>query len=214
MRRKSYMGITFGRWTVTGDAPDQKRSRMLACVCECGNTKEIYLGSLTSGASSSCGCLNSEMASARRKTHGLAKTRTHNIWVPMKARCLNESCRAYKNYGGRGITVAERWLEFSNFLEDMGECPDSMSLERKENSEGYSKDNCKWATAKEQANNTRRNQTFSVDGQTLTISQISELYGVEYFMLRARLMILKWPVEKAIKTPSRQSKPTEITQAA
>lgn len=205
MKRKSYTGRVFGRLTVTGDAPDPRPGRRyLRCVCECGVTKAIYLGSLTTGVTASCGCLRAEMTSERRKKHGLSRSPTYNSWMGMKARCLKRACQAYKNYGGRGITVCDRWMSFENFLADMGECPPGMSIERLRNEDGYEPGNCEWATDKEQANNKRSNRVFELDGEQKTISQIAELKGLDYWFLRARLVVLRWPLERAINEPSRQ----------
>jgi hypothetical protein len=160
--------------------------------------KVVNVGTLLSGRSASCGCLNAELASARRRKHGMSKSRTYAIWLGMKARCLDQKNEAFHNYGGRGIQVCERWLDFSNFLADMGEAPAGLSIERKENDKHYEKDNCKWATPTEQANNRRSNRVFAVNGESLNIGQLAKKYNVPYWRLRARLLILKWPPEKAV----------------
>ncbi len=214
MKRECLVGRVFGRWTVVSDAPD-RLGRYLNCICVCGSSKEVAIGSIRSGISQSCGCLNAELSSERRTTHGVSGTRTYNIWVSMKARCLNVQNHAYANYGKRGIKVCERWMTFENFRDDMGECPEGMSIDRVDNNKGYEPTNCKWATAKTQANNKRTNRTYKVDGNAMTISQISEMFGIEYWMLRARLVILKWPVSRAISEPSRQKhKFHSLTQPA
>lgn len=118
---------------------------------------------------------------------------------------MNEASESYKNYGGRGIEVCARWMNFDNFLADMGECPAGMSIERLHNDSGYEPGNCKWATDKEQANNRRSNRKFEFDGELRTIGQISELKGINYWLLRARLVVLGWPIERAITEPSRQN---------
>lgn len=88
-------------------------------------------------------------------THGMYGTRTNRSWEAMKRRCLNPKANNYSDYGGRGISIPDKWLKFEGFYEDMGERPEGMSLERINNSVGYSKDNCRWATQKEQNNNKR-----------------------------------------------------------
>jgi len=99
--------------------------------------------------------------SERLSEHGMAHTRTWGAWKDMKARCSNPNLRNYPDYGGRGIRVCQRWIDsFENFLADMGQRPDGLSLERINNEGNYEPGNCKWATAKEQANNTRRNKNY------------------------------------------------------
>jgi hypothetical protein len=101
---------------------------------------------------------NPSVAYPNKTKHGMNKTPEWNAWVNMRQRCLNPNHTNYKHYGGRGIKVCERWLDFDNFLADMGRKPDpELTLERIDNSKGYEPANCKWATMKEQSNNTRRN---------------------------------------------------------
>ncbi len=94
------------------------------------------------------------------KTHGMKGTSTWIIWMGIKARCLNPNNNAYKNYGGRGIRVCDKWLKFEGFLEDMGTRPDGLQIDRLDNDQGYFKDNCMWVTAKENSNNRRKSRIF------------------------------------------------------
>lgn len=135
--------------------------------------------------------------SHRKVIHGKTNTSTFIIWCGMKKRCLNKNDRNYKNYGGRGITMCERWLEFQNFLEDMGERPDGKSLDRIDNNGNYCKENCKWSTRKEQNNNSRHNTYFTKDGETLSLKEWSDKLNIPYSRIIYRIMN-GWTYEQAI----------------
>jgi hypothetical protein len=160
-------GKRFGRWMVLAIHPKRVRygRRRLAvqalwlCRCDCG-TERLMLGSnLRCGVSTSCGCFKREQTIKRNLKHGHARrgnhTRIYDIWVSMLQRCLNPNAAGYRNYGGRGITVCERWLIFKNFYVDMGDPPPGLSLDRINNDGNYDPPNCHWATHAEQVNNRR-----------------------------------------------------------
>lgn len=128
------------------------------CICDCGNTCLVSSGSLTSGNTRSCGCIKQERTvkmGKANKTHGMCKTLEWEVWHAMIQRCENPNHAAYARYGGRGIKVCERWHKFENFYEDMGDRPEGLTLERRNNEKGYYPENCYWATQKEQSNNRR-----------------------------------------------------------
>jgi hypothetical protein len=133
------------------------------CTCSCGKSIETYAISLYLGTQS-CGCIQREITSKRATVHGKYGIPEYLVWAAMKRRCNNTKTKDYPGYGGRGIKVCKEWDSFDQFIIDMGQRPTSKhSIDRINNDEGYSKDNCRWATAKEQANNTRRNKEKKED---------------------------------------------------
>lgn len=126
----------------------------------------------------------------------------------MKDRCLCKNNPSYKNYGNRGITICPEWLIFENFHNDMGDKPENKSLERINNNKGYYKENCRWATPKEQANNRRNNRNLTYNGKTQTMIQWAEELKVSYRTFKARKEN-KWSDERTIKTPFRTYRTTK-----
>ena len=148
--------MKYGRLTKLKDTGKRKwREIVWLCRCDCGNYVEVPTGSLQSGNTRSCGCLLSTHGHTRCKQ----RSRTYYSWSSMKQRCANQNTPRYKDYGGRGIRVCNRWLKFENFLEDMGEKPEGyrISIDRIDNDGNYEPNNCKWSTPKEQASNRRNN---------------------------------------------------------
>lgn len=197
---KDLTGQRFGRWTVISRAQSTPAggARWL-CRCECGTDRIISSGCLRNGHTKSCGCLNSEITSARNRTHGLSKDSAYQSWGSMIKRCLNPNCKAFGDYGGRGITVCERWLKFENFYADMGPRPsDKHELDRFPNNDGnYEPGNCRWATVAEQARNRRSNRLLTFRGETLTLTEWSERTGIDRGAITARLK-RGWSIERTL----------------
>lgn len=127
----------------------------------------------------------------------MSKTRTFRIWHGMRQRCENSRATGFKNYGGRGITVCERWNDFANFLADMGEAPDGKSLERAKNDGPYSPGNCVWASGETQHNNKRTVQKVTHNGESLSLAQWARKLGVGVDRLRRRQKA-GWPIERVL----------------
>ncbi len=174
----------FERWTVLGFAEIRNRQAYWLCECKCGTVRKVRGDQLRRGISESCGCLQIEHTVAARTTHGLAsKDNLHPLypcWVQMRERCINPKNKHYPDYGGRGITVCKRWMDFGKFVEDMGPKPSPKhSMDRfPDNNGNYEPGNVRWATGIEQANNTRKNVFIAFQGKTLTASQWSRELGI------------------------------------
>lgn len=157
-------GLQFGRWTVIGYAGKRGRNAFWACTCSCGTTKAVDAKSLRLGKSANCGCVRSETLAAMKTTHGHGSLPEYRCWFNMIRRCYNPKCKAFRDYGARGISVCDQWRKsFDTFFADMGLRPSPMhSIERKENDGNYCPANCCWATRVEQQNNTRRSKCLKV----------------------------------------------------
>jgi hypothetical protein len=136
-----------------------------------------------------------------RIRHGKSSSPEYWTWWAMLQRCKNPNHPAYLNYGGRGISVCERWEKFPAFFEDMGHRPHGGTLERVDNNAGYSPENCRWATRKEQQRNLRRNRWLTYQGRSVLVSDLAEQFGMKRATLYQRIFGMGWPIEKAVNTP-------------
>jgi len=190
-------------WKIIEPAKSRGRHPYDLCECECGTRKEVARTNINRG-SISCGCKSSRAtAKTRFTTHGKSRTTIHSVWKHLRQRCDNPKDAAYDDYGARGITYDPRWAVFENFLADMGEAPEGMTIDRIDNDGNYSKENCRWATKKEQANNRRlrkNSRYFTYDGETLTATQWAIKLGLNRSILYRRRAI-GWDDPKIITTP-------------
>lgn len=174
--------------------PCGSTKRMILCVCLlCKKTHEVQMNNLRSGAVKSCICV--------RFKHGFKRNNpTYQTWIDMKRRCIDTRVRSYRLYGARGIKYNPKWEDFREFLKDMGERPEGKTLDRIDNNGNYCKENCRWATAEQQNNNSRNNHFVTFEGETLTITQWARRMGIGSGTLFARIY-KKWPIKKALTTP-------------
>lgn len=164
-------------------------------LCDCGNLHRMNKKHF--GTIKSCGC--------HRKKHGMSQTGMYMAWNAMIERCCNPNCEAFKHYGGRGISVCERWRDFRNFLADMGERPAGMTIERENNDGNYEPGNCRWATMKEQGRNKRTTRILTHNGRTMPLMDWAEELGVSCATIHNRIQ--RWGLEAALSTPPVRSIP-------
>jgi hypothetical protein len=169
------------------------------CKCDCGKTKIICSQSLRAGTQS-CGCIRIEELKGRA-IHRKCNTNTYRTWKSMIQRCTNSNFTKYPRYGGRGITVCDEWKTFSRFYEDMGDRPIGFQLDRIDNNKGYSKGNCRWASIKTQARNRSNNRMIEINGESKTMAEWCEIYGISNVMVRMRIHRGINPVDALLKEP-------------
>lgn len=210
-------GMTFGKLTLIKNTnPNEQRFSKIIweCQCECGNKITSSAKSLRAGRRKSCGCLRSENSGRRKHGQGTKgkETPEYKTWMNILSRCGDAPCvkrvNTYKNYSARGIFVCERWKNsFAAFYEDMGIRPSKdHSIDRINNNDGYYKENCRWATDKEQCNNRRFNLLITIDGVEKTLQEWSDSYKIKSSLVSKRLK-RDWPIKMALETPPTQRGP-------
>jgi len=193
-------GMRFGRWTVI-----TRHGRMWRCRCDCGTVRLVSHTTFPYGRSKSCGCLKLELFIARSTKHGGAsrakKSPEYKAWRNAMDRCFNKNDQDYQRYGGRGITVCNRWRSAANFLADVPKKPrGKYSLGRIDNDDDYKPGNVAWQTDAEQARNRSTNRFVSIRGRRLCLFDAARLYRKPYDLVRRRLN-RGWTPEKALTTP-------------
>jgi len=203
-------GRKFGRLTALRFTGETKSSgRIWECRCDCGKTLRASVGQLRSGMTKSCGCWNLDVLRERSTKHGYSKrghkNRIYWIWGHIKSRCNSPSNPDYANYGGRGISICEEWKDFNAFLKWASSTGyhEGLSIDRIDVNGNYEPSNCRWANDSEQANNKRNNHIEIYNGKPHTLAELSRISGIPYHTLKARLNVMKWPLEKALKHPVR-----------
>lgn len=204
----SITGQRFGRWLVIGNPVRRNGNWVSLCRCNCGTERPVRNRCLILGETQSCGCRIPSLNVERYTVHGHASTvnpsKTYRTWMGMIQRCTNPEANGFENYGGRGITVCDRWRRsFENFLEDMGEKPAGLTLGRIDNDAGYSQANCRWETWTQQQRNRRSNRIMTVRGVTDCVTNLCEHFKVPYKRTVLRLFY-GWSVERAFFAPSQR----------
>lgn len=174
-------GMKFGSLSVKDRAGFDGKT-LWRCICDCGEERIVRGTHLRSGKQISCGCHRAETARLRMTKHGNAPrsgvSRTYRIWQNMVARCNNPNSDSWKDYGGRGITVCDKWSTFEGFLGDMGEAPDQGTLDRIDTNSGYHPDNCRWADWATQMRNKRNNVWVELDGKKMVREDAKAILGL------------------------------------
>lgn len=191
---KDLTGLKVGWLTVVIRAPNRKKEAMWNCLCKCGNARVVQSMYLREGSAKSCGCANRHVNGNRNPEYASCSA--------MMRRCYNPKEKRYPDYGGRGITVCDRWREsFFNFRDDMGPRPNGLSLDRRDNEGNYCKENCKWSTAKEQASNRRNNRWIEIGGERHLVGEWAEIKGIGSVTIICRLKA-GWSKRDAVTIPA------------
>lgn len=197
-RKPILIGEKFGERTVILETDERKNGYVLYLVeCRCGELSKVsgsYLRKYPDKLCRKCTC--KKVAKTGKSNHfyrhgqsqrSMGKTSVYNSWISMRSRCNNKNDDQYKDYGGRGIKVCDRWSDFSLFYEDMGDRPEQFQLDRIDNDGSYCKENCRWAHILTQANNRRTTTYFLIDGNKIPRADLERTLGISRERFRRRL---------------------------
>jgi hypothetical protein len=192
-------GKSFGNLTVISRVGSKGKDSTWNCLCKCGNHKIIRASSIK--VNKSCGCMIAELNRQHRTTHGKSRSKEYLCWIEIIRRCTDPKRQSYSRYGGRGIKVCDRWIaSFEHFYHDMGPAPSKQhSIERNDTESDYSPNNCRWATAKEQANNRSSNWLIEWGGSVKSLAEWCSELQLPYQKTWRRLKRNNWPLDKAFK---------------
>lgn len=217
--RKNLIGMRFGKWSVLEEAEpiisNGKKGRAYLCKCDCGTTKILQAKSLTGGQSLSCGCRAREVSTQKATKYFCVPNRSYNrlygIWIGIKKRCEKSYSGNYHNYGARGITVCEEWLDFENFYrwamsngykeEVLPNGKNKWTIDRIDVNGNYEPNNCRWVDMDTQANNKRDNHYLEFNGKTQSIALWSKETGIPAYLITQRINKQGWSVERALTMP-------------
>jgi len=182
--------------------PNKKSDEYWVYKCDCGNEKTCRLYDVKRGKINSCGCIHKKQLAKRNKSnskHGYFGTPTYESWASIIERCCNTNNSNYKYYGAKGITMCQKWREsFKEFLKDMGERPEGFCIDRIDVYGNYEPDNCRWASAKTQANNRTNNRKINFNYQNLNLSEWSDITGIKPSTISKRIDKYGWSIEEAL----------------
>ena len=198
------IGTRIHKLTVIAEHPEKYRTmKRWICLCDCGNQTIVANSNLKNNHTKSCGCHKKEAAGTHSLTHGKTKTKEYRAWRSMKERCSLPSNIMWKNYGGRGIKICDRWIgSFECFLKDMGELPfKGAQLDRIDNNGNYEPSNCRWVTKFQNMLNKRNTVIVEYNGKSQTLKEWSIELNMNYNLLIRRLKGQKWTVEQTLSTP-------------
>lgn len=206
-KHQDLTGMKFGRLTVLKEVEKEgSGDYKWLCQCDCGNVVVKSGNSMKSGNTKSCGCIKRELLAKRNRENrkwDIKNDRIHRIWGAMRHRCYSKNDVHYDNYGGKGITICDEWLNNFEVFQEWALSngySDNLTIDRIDGNKGYCPENCRWATQKEQANNFSRNKVLEYRGETHTLSEWCEILGLNYGRTKARINSCGWTVKEAFES--------------